>query len=131
MNFNIIENGPSPWDKQDEIIRLYNAGIPIKEIMEIVKVSSTTFNKIIRKAKEEGRVTPRRKPYRKKPRVRDNPKFYYRNRPNGGYCVAKRGVFYGYVRTARQAEEFVRRMKECDWDYDKRYEIKKEVMSSA
>ena len=59
MNFRIIENGPSSWDKEDELIQQYRDGVPVAEIRENLSISSPTFNKMIQQFKKEGKNNPK------------------------------------------------------------------------
>ncbi len=127
MNFKIIENSPSIWDKEEEIIKLYNQGLLIKEISEKLNVSSPALSRVLKKLKSEGKIIPRDNRGKTKKKKR-TPKYYHRTHPNGGFCICKKRVHYGYVKTARQAERFVELLKECNWDKSQCQRIKEEVM---
>lgn len=127
MNFNIIENGESAWDKTGEIIQLYNQGLPVQEIRAELGISSPSFNKVIKELKQEGKIRPRRRPYKKRAKKKKKPKYYYRSSNRPGFNIVKNKRFYGYVRTAKEAELFVYLMAEYDWDYSKRYIVKQKV----
>ena len=129
MNFRIIENGPSSWDKEDELIQQYRDGVPVAEIRENLSISSPTFNKMIQQFKKEGKITPRRKPYKLKKKAKRKPKYYVKNQNRKGYNIMKGGQYYGYVLTKDQAERFVELMKECDWDRSQRHIVKKMVVN--
>ena len=127
MNFRIIENGESAWDKTGEIIKLYNQGLPVQEIRAKLSISSPSFNKVIKELKETGRIKPRRRPYKTRKKQKKKPKYYYRSSNRPGFNIVKNKRFYGYARTAKEAELFVYLMAEYDWDYSKRYIVKQKV----
>ena len=129
MNFRIVENAPSSWDKEDELIQQYKEGVPVAEIRKNLSISAPTFNKMVQQFKKEGKIHPRRKTYHRKKNKKPSPKYYQRQWNRSGFQIVRRGKYYGYVKTRRQAERFVELMKECDWDYEKRYEVKKKVMN--
>jgi len=130
MNFRIIENAPSNWDKEDEVVQQYRDGVPVAEIRENLSIPSPTFNKMIRQFKKEGKIIPRRKPYKsKKKKEKRKPKYYVKNQNRKGFNIMKGGQYYGYVLTRDQAERFVELMKECDWDRSMREEVKRRVVA--
>lgn len=129
MNFRIIENGPSSWDKEEELIKLYKEGVPVSKIREILSISGPTFNKMVKQFKEEGKIIPRRKTYHRKKNKKPSPKYYQRQWNRSGFQIVRRGKYYGYVKTRRQAERFVELMEECDWDMNMREEVKRRVIS--
>lgn len=127
MNFNIIENGESAWDKTREITQLYNQGVKVADIREELGISSTSFNKIIKQLKQEGKIKPRRRPYKKKAKKKKEPKYYYRSSNRPGFNIIKDHKYYGYARTAKEAELFVYLMAKYDWDYEKRHIVKQKI----
>lgn len=129
MNFRIIENAPSSWDKEDELIQQYKDGVPVAEIRKNLSISAPTFNKMVQQFKKEGKIQPRRKTYHRKKNKKPSPKYYQRQWNRSGFQIVRRGKYYGYVKTRRQAERFVELMKECDWDMSMRDEVKKKVMN--
>ena len=127
VNFNIIENSPSQWDKIDEVARLYNQGLPVKEIRERLDLGQAIYHKMLRVLVDEGKVIPRGKNYR--PSKVKKPKNYYRHSVRGGFNISYYGEYYGYVKTEEQAKEFVRLMRECNWDKSKKAEVKRRVVN--
>lgn len=130
MNFRIVENAPSNWEKEDEIIQQYKDGVPVAKIRSNLGIPAPTFNKMIQQFKKEGKITPRRKPYNfKKKANKRNPKYYVRVYNRKGFNIVKNGKYFGYVSTKDQAERFVELMKECDWDITRRKEVKRRVVN--
>lgn len=128
MNFRIVENAPSNWEKEDEVIQQYNDGVPVAEIRKNLSICTPTFNKMIQQFKKEGKITPRRKSYLTK-RKKKSPKYYTKVYNRRGFNIIKGGKYYGYVTTKNQAEKFVELMKECDWDMSMREEVKRRVVN--
>ena len=129
MNFRIIENAPSNWEKEPEVIQQYRDGVPVAEIRKNLNIPSPTFTKMIQQFKKEGKIIPRRKPYKLKRKTQKRiPKYYVKNSNRPGYNIMKGGKYFGYVITREQAERFVELMKECDWDIDMREEVKRRVI---
>ena len=130
MNFNIVENGGSNWDKEEDVIRMYKEGVPVADIRKELNIPSKTFNSMLRQFKKDGKIIPRRKPYNfKKKKAKQQPKYWYRNRR--GFNVVRKRQYYGYFVTVRQAERFVELMREANWDYSKRLAIKARVMEEC
>lgn len=128
MNFNIIENGESAWDKIQEITQLYNKGVKVADIRAELGISSPSFNKIIKQLKQEGKIRPRRRPYTPRAtKQKREPKYYYRTSNRPGFNIIKNRKYYGYASTAKEAELFVYLMAEYDWDYSKRHIVKQKV----
>lgn len=129
MNFRIVENAPSNWEKEDELIQQYRDGVPVAEIRKNLCIPSPTFNKMIQQFKKEGKIIPRRKPYNITRKNKKNPKYYVKVCNRKGFNIVKGGKYYGYVITKDQAVRFVELMKECDWDMSMREEVKRRVVN--
>lgn len=129
MNFRIVENTPSNWEKETELIQQYNDGVPVAKIRENLSIPAPTFNKMIRQFKKEGKIIPRRKPYNLTKKAKKSPKYYTKVCNRKGFNIIKGGKYYGYVSRRDQAERFVELMKECDWDMSMRKEIKRRVVN--
>ena len=130
MNFRIVENAPSSWEKEDGLIQQYRDGVPVAEIRKNLCISVPTFNKMIQQFKKEGKILPRRKPYNlKKKANKRKPKYYVKHQNRKGFNIIKGKKYFGYVNTRDQAERFVELMKECDWDMSMREEVKRRVVN--
>lgn len=114
----------------EDIETMYNDGVTIKKMMRTLGVSYHQIYRVVVKLKAEGRAVSRSVGQKKQRIVdKDNPKHYSRNNLGTSFTIRYRQKYYGCVKTARQAERFVELMEECSWDYDKRDEVKKEVMN--
>lgn len=114
---------------KQEVETLYNSGMLVKDIVRKLKINEAYFYKIVNELKSENRLILRRGGQRKQ-RIydRNNPKYYSRNTYRDSYVVKYKRRYYASVKTRQQAERFVELMKECDWDYSKRLEVKRKVM---
>ena len=114
---------------KEDIETMYNDGVTINMMLKTLHIGYSRLYTIIDELKEEGRIVPRRTGQRKQRIIdRYNPKHYSYNNHTKHYYIRRKGVYYGIVKTVAQAEKFVELMEECNWDYSKRVEIKKEVM---
>lgn len=117
-------------DQYEKFIELYNKGLTYRKIQEKLDICYSKCFRFFRKARDEGRITPRGKgnPPREKHKVtnihRTNP---YQNK----YNIKHSGVYYCTVRGYGNAEKIVERLKECDWDKSQVKEIKRSVLSES
>ena len=114
---------------KSDVERLYNDGVLVKNIMRELDLNDGKFYEIVRELKAENRLILRTVGQKKQNAYKANPKNYYYNRYNDSFQIRRSGVYYGSVKTKSQAERFVELMKECNWDYDKRNEVKQRVVN--
>lgn len=57
-----------------------------------------------------------------------NPKNYFFCKSTKRFHVTYRNRYYACFRKEEDAKQFVERMRECDWDYNRRFEFKKRVL---
>lgn len=114
---------------KSDVERLYNDGVLVKNIMRELDLNDSKFYEIVRELKAENRLILRTVGQKKwGNQYHKNPKHYSYCTLNGYFQIVYKRRYYGCVKTKRQAERFVELMKECDWDYDKRDEVKKMVL---
>ena len=114
-----------------DVERLYNSDMLVKNIIQELDVSEQTFYKILNELKREGRVIPRKQGQKKQNAYRKNPRHYYMDRHCNSVKIVKDSRYYGCVHSIEQAERFVELMKECNWDYSKRNEVKQRVVNDV
>lgn len=113
-----------------EVERLYNEGVLVKDIMRTLNLHDGAFYAIVRKLKAEGRLILRTPGQRKwGNQYKTHPRYYSWNVHTQHFSIVYKHRYYGCVKTANQAERFVELMKECDWDYGMRDEVKRKVMN--
>lgn len=115
---------------ETEVERLYNEGVLVKDIMRTLNLHDGAFYAIVRKLKAEERLILRT-PGQRKQVIYDhsNPKYYYRNDYGSSYTIRYNHRYYASVKTRKQAERYVELMKECNWDYTMKDEVKRKVMN--
>ena len=135
MNFQIIDGDNGYRELLPEFSKLYNDDyIPVTEIMGRLGLNMNTYRKLRRDAIEEDLVIPRRAKYKRKTSYKINPK--YISKVHHGrfeyYKVIKRidskVIYFGYFKDYRQAERMVELLVECDWDINRRHELKEQVL---
>ena len=63
-SFRIVD-GDVLWDKKEKFVELYNQELLMKQILDLMDISSAQYNKLVRECAEEGLIVPRRKPKKK------------------------------------------------------------------
>ena len=114
---------------EDEIERMYNEGVLIKDIKRELGINDNKLYSIVNELKAENRLILRTVGRKKQNAYKTNPKNYHHNRWADTYKITYGGKYYGTVKTKEQAERFVELMKECDWDYGKRGIVKERVLN--
>ena len=138
MNFQIIDGDQDWLQLIPEFTRLYNnKNIRVNTIKKRINIGKNTYFKLLRECREKGLITPRRRPNKKPDTYKTKPKYYHHAVTKGieYYRVVKRingeNTYFAQFKKARQAELMVEKLKECDWDYSRRYELKREVLSEC
>ena len=130
MNYNIIDGNDDYLELVPEFTELYNnKKIKVNSIKKRLGLSKNMYNKLLKYCKEENLITPRRKPNKRRETYKTNPKNYSQI-SNGKYisfAVRKNGVHYCNCKTAREAEQIVEKLRECNWDKSQLSRIRAEV----
>lgn len=133
VEFNIVENFDILDTIGDDFLRLYNDGVKVKDICKELDISKNQFQNILRRYVREGKITKVRNPNAGQKRTilnrnQHNPKNYFYSRQYKGFIVRRKSKYYGCFKEEKNAERFVELMRECDWDFERRKEIKKRVL---
>ena len=119
MNFTIVDGNDNYLDKAEEFSKLYNnKKIRIADLKKRLEINTCTYNKLLRYCKETNLITPRRKPYRKKPTYKTHPRHYsaVRYRDTFYWAVKYKGKHYCNCKPREEAAYIVDKLRECDWD---------------
>lgn len=130
VNFKISDDKSDYWSKYEDVIRLYNKGLPYTKIVEKLSLSSRAYNILIKNARENKRIKYRRK-YKKRVKKHDEPRYYSLLCNKKGYMINKGSTYFGTCKTENQAKEIVKKLKECNWNKNKFKQIKKEVINGV
>ena len=114
---------------KSDVERLYNDGVLIKDIKKELGINDSKLYGVVNELKAENRLILRTVGRKKRNAYKTNPKNYHHNRWSGTYKITYGGKYFGTVKTKEQAERFVELMKECDWDYGKRWIVKEMVLN--
>ena len=93
VKFNIIENASD--DRYLKYVELYNDGLKVREIGEILDISPSTLTTYFNHARDDGLITPRKIP-RKKSSIFLKPKYY---------CMIKNGFYKVYSPTINRSRQ--------------------------
>ena len=131
-NFKVVE-GDDPLEPiKDEFIRLYEGGVKVKTICQELNISNSQYQNFRMRLNRRGELSVNRNPNGGQKRSskynRRNPKNYHWNRETKSFHVVHCGKFYARLHDEEQARRFVDLMRECDWDYNRRFELKEKVM---
>lgn len=138
MNFNIINGNDDYIQKAEEFARLYNnPRIPVVKIREKMNLNHNTYRKLLKYCKENKMVKLRYKYNKWNKRYKDKRivKNYTKIRRKGYnyFMVCKfinnKDCYFATFKEEKQAQRMVELLRECDWDYSKRYELKEKVLS--
>ena len=132
-NFKVVE-GDDPLEPiKDEFIRLYEGGVRVKDICTQLNISNSQYQNFRMRLNRRGELSVNRNPNggqkRSRKYNRRNPKNYHWNRETKSFHVVHCGKFYARLHDEEQARDFVRLMRECDWDYTRRFELKERVLN--
>ena len=118
----------------DDFIKLYNDGVKVSVICQRLNITRTQFQNLRQRLVRRGLITTKRnKNGGRKPQKRyqrDNPKNYH-NRQAKMFKVVYRMQYYGCFKKEEHAKRFVELMRECNWDINKKNELKKEVLMNG
>ena len=132
-NFSIIEGDDPIEPIKDEFIRMYESGVKVKTICQELNISNSQYQNFRMRLNRRGELKVNRNPNGGQKRVRQydkfHPKNYHFNRNTKCFHVVRKNRFYAKFRNEDEAREFVRLMRECDWDYSKRLELKERVLN--
>ena len=131
-NFSIIE-GDDPLEPiKDEFIRLYESGVKVKTICQELNISNSQYQNYRRRLQKRNQITLNRNPnagqHKTLLRDRNNPKYYYWNRPARMWYVRYKNRYYACFKKETDAKRYVELMRECNWDYNQRWSLKRRVL---
>ena len=133
VNFRVIENDGFFDSVREEYLRLYRADVPMREIMERLGLTESQYLGFHRRLVRSGDIIGNRSHGKHKRQVikasKSAPKYYYWSHSNCKWYVTYRNKFYASFRKKSQAELFVELMKQNNWDFNKREELKESVLN--
>ena len=140
MNFNVVDGDRDYLKLADEYARLYNNHkIPVSEIRERLNLSQNKHYRLLAYCREHGLVKPRykynkwdkrreaKKPIKNYTIVKDKHYRYYAVRK----FIKDKEYHFATFKKEEQAQRMVELLKECNWDYNKRYELKEQVLNES
>lgn len=130
MNFNIVE-GDTLMQHKEEFIILYNdPTIPVNSIPELLGISHNNMARLRKECQEEGRINLRYNKSKKRWEKKNKPRYYqvYRRGEIIKWQIKRKGVYYGMVYNVKQAQEFVKKLKECNWNKNLAKKIREEII---
>lgn len=134
VTFNLIE-GDDILDRiGDDFVRMYDDGESIVKICETLNITRAQFQNLKQRLIRRGLIKNVRNKGagRKRTLIRENksnPKNYFYSRQYKGYFVRKKEKYYTCFKKEEDAKKFVELMRECDWDFNRRYELKRKVLN--
>lgn len=133
VNFRVVENDTFFDDVKDEYLRLYYEDVPMKEIMERLNLTESQYLGFHRRLVRSGDIIGNRSRGKHKRQVikasKSAPRYYYWSHSNCKWYVIYHSKFYASFRKKSQAELFVELMKQNNWDFNKREELKESVLN--
>jgi len=131
-NFTITE-GVDPLEQiQDKFIEMYNAGVKVKTICKTLNITNSQYQNYRRRLQKRNQITLNRNPnagqHKTLLRDRNNPKYYYWNRPARMWYIRYKNRYYACFKKETDAKKYVELMRECNWDYDQRWTLKRRVL---
>ena len=131
--FKIVEGDDFFEEIHDEFLELYLAGVKVKDIQKKLGINKSQYQNYLKKLRREGAVTTVRNPNGGQKKItkynHKNPKNYHYNRETKSFHVVRKGKFYAKFKKEDDAKLFVKLMRECDWDFDRRLELKERVLN--
>lgn len=134
VNFNIVE-GDDILDRiQDDFLELYaNKRIRKKDICRILGITSSQFQNLRMRLVRRGLIKEVRNPHGGNRKTvinhgKKSPKNYFWNRRQKKWNVKYHSHYYACFKEEEHAKRFVELMREIDWDFERRYEIKRKVI---
>ena len=128
VNFKIIENDDTLDQLQEEFISMYRSGVKVTDICQRLDITNSQYQNFRRKLNRRGFNLRRSKCGRPRNQPREV-KNYFFLRDKGVYVVRRCNQYYAYFKTEEQARKYVDLMRECDWDYNRRLELKERVLN--
>lgn len=132
MNFRIVEGKDSLWDRADEFMEYYNDySISITKLIEKMGITRNQYRRLRNYCDKNGWIVLRRRsPNQKKKLVRQSKNYRF---DNYAYIVEKtinnEYIYFGRYKRKWEAEEVVKKLKECNWDKSQLDRIKEEVLN--
>ena len=134
VTFNLIE-GDDILDRiGDDFVRMYDDGESIVKICETLDITRAQFQNLKQRLVRRGLIknVRNRGAGRKKTILKgtkSNPKNYFYSRQYKGFFVRKKARYYTCFKKEEDAKRYVELMRECDWDFNRRYELKEKVLN--
>lgn len=136
VNFNVVEGVDILDNIQDDFLRLYNDNsLRVVDVCKELDISKSQYQNLRQRMVRRGIISGRRDNRRsgrktklKKPYV---PKNYHYNSKLDTHIVQRKCKYYSCFKKEEDAKEFVRLMRECDWDYSRKDDIREEVLSGC
>ena len=121
------ENGVINMVCESEFIDSYNDwGISVRKIRQRLNISHEKFYEMRTKLVDEGKIEPR--PFKRQKRQRHIPKHYSYSHASEDFKIWRNGIYYGCVKTIKQAKKFVELLEANNWNVELKDELKKEAM---
>lgn len=116
--------------KEETFIETYNDNnLSLRKIRRKLGLKHNEFDKIRNQLIQEGKIKPRTfKAPRKKPHI---PKNYSFCNTTKNYQIRKNGVYFGCVKKEQEARKFVELLKEKNWDYDLKDELRLQAIKEV
>ena len=127
MNFNIVES-PDLDSRLDEFVELYNGDeLKCRDIIDEMNISTSNYRTLRKKAHRKGLLIQKKRgaKFKEKDNTYRGVNVCIHGR---GFCIRRRGVYYGYFKNYEDAIQVAEQLKECDWDKSQVLRIKKEVL---
>ena len=132
-NFTITE-GVDPLEPiQDKFIEMYNAGVKVKTICQELNISNSQYQNYLMRLRRRKEITNVRNPNGGKQKTyihtpRNQPKNYHWNRVARRFYVKYKDQYYACFKKESDAKRYVELMRECNWDYNQRWSLKRRVL---
>lgn len=141
MEFNIIDGNDNYLELADEFAKYYNIHTLSKnKLKQIMGINENTYRKLLKYCKEEQMINLRYKYNnwgKRKQNQKTHPQNYNKITTRGHtYWVVNKYVdgvrlHFAMFKKKSQAKRMVELLKECDWDYTKRFELKEQVLNES
>lgn len=115
---------------EQEFIKLCNnPNISLRIIRRRFGLKYNDFVKIRNRLIEEGKIQPRT--FRRKKNTPHKVLNYSFCNTTQSYQIRKNGKYYGNFKTEKQAQRFVELLRENNWDYNLKEDLKKQVLKEV
>ncbi len=102
---------------EDKVLEMYLDGVKVQKICAKLGISYKRYHKVMKPLWDSGAIPKRTAGKKKEKRhERYNPRNYSYERYTNRFIVYHCGVYYGSVRTEKQAKTMVKLLRYYDWD---------------